>query len=486
MRLVTLSLLIVIMLLATAKAITVTPSSYTTTQKIGDYDTIIFKVTNPENHSVNVTITMDEALKGKISFNTTFFEIPPNSTYNATAVLSKSNPVSGQIYFNNVSVLITVKELPATNLTIIPATPMAGKNIIFVMRDKDLAGYLFIQSTNNVYPVIIEKGIGYVSLSEEDYGDAIIVLYGDEIYFQTIKILPPKVENIYVIFPSSIKVGDNITFSVFADGKPIKAKLKFDGADNFTVTTREDGKVTVVFKKVGNYTLKVNYFNYTKIEYIKVFPKTLEISIPDKIMAGNTIKITTEPNAKITIKCRDTIWTYTASSDGTCFFTPPFPGIYNITAKTQNKEGRKTFTVKATTHISVIGTAGTQVNTIKKGDTILIQVLDANNNPVQDSSIDVYVDGLFYKTLNIIGDSTLWKVDKAGKIYEFKYNPSNDNYLPCSLTLYGKNSDYSSFPINSVILILLIIVGIIIVLFASGIIDVEKIKWFFRKEKIPL
>ena len=486
MRLVYLSLLVGIMLLTTAKAITVTPSSYSTTQKIGDYDTIVFEITNPDNHSVNVTITVDEALEGKISFTTTSFEIPANSTYNVTAVLSKSNVISGQIHFNDVDIPITIKAPSTTNLTIIPATPMAGKNIIFVMRDKDLAGYLFIQSTNNVYPIIIEKGVGYVSLSEEDYGDAIIVLYGDKVYSQTIKISPPKVENIYAVFPSSIKVGENTTFSVFADGKPVKAKLKFDGADDFIVNTGDNGKATVVFKKAGNYTLEVNYFNYTKIEHIKVFPKTLKISIPDEIVTGNTIKITTEPNAKITIKCRDATWTYTASSDGTCFFTPPFPGTYNITAKTQDKEGRKTFTVKTTTHISVIGTTGTQVNNVKEGDTILIQILDTNNNPVSDSGIDVYVDGLFYKTLDVIGGSTLWKVDKAGRIYEFKYNPSNDNYLPCSFTLYGKNSNYLSFPTNSVILILLVVAGIVVVLFAFGIIDVDKIKWFFKKEKIPL
>ena len=501
MRLVYLSLLVGIMLLTTAKAITVDPPHYYTDMEEGTFDVVNFHITNDANEIVNVTITIDQELEGKVNVSKNNLSIPPNSKEEVTVVISRHQPLDGCIHFNsifnNVSVPIKVNDTQpeqppqpqpqTTNLTIIPSQPIAGKNFVLLLPNREnLTGYIYIPNSNNIYIISIINGVGMVSLSEDDYGSATIKLFGKEEYTETISISPPQVDSIYIDYPSSIKTGDEITFTVYADGDPVSAKLKFDGADNFTVKTNSFGEATVTFKKAGNYTLTVSYLGKTVVKALTVSPKPIKIQLPPEINTGEEMQIETEPNAKVVIKKDETTWTYTASADGICTFTPPFPGEYTITAKTVDREGTITFTARTTTHISVIGMTGTQTNEVKEGDVLLIQILDTNNEPVSDSNIDVYVDGMFYKTLDVVAGYTLWKVDKAGRVYEFKYSPSSEDYLPCSTTLYSSGENPISMPINSIVIILLVIVGIIVILFAFGIIDVDKIKWFFKKEKIPL
>ena len=497
MRLVYVYLLVGIMLLTTAKAITVNPPHYYTTVKEGTLESVTFYIKNEKNCTVNVNISVDVEPEGMIFVFENNLSIPPNSTEKVNVVISRHQPLDGCIYFNNVSVPIKVNDTQpeqppqpqpqTTNLTIIPSQPIAGKNFVLLLPNREnLTGYIYIPNSNNIYIISIINGVGMVSLSEDDYGSATIKLFGKEEYTETISISPPQVDSIYIDYPSSIKTGDEITFTVYADGDPVSAKLKFDGADNFTVKTNSFGEATVTFKKAGNYTLTVSYLGKTVVKALTVSPKPIKIQLPPEINTGEEMQIETEPNAKVVIKKDETTWTYTASADGTCTFTPPFPGEYTITAKTVDREGTVTFTARTTTHISVIGMTGTQTNEVKEGDVLLIQILDTNNEPVSDSNIDVYVDGMFYKTLDVVAGYTLWKVDKAGRVYEFKYSPSSEDYLPCSTTLYSSGENPISMPINSIVIILLVVVGIIVILFAFGIIDVDKIKWFFKKEKIPL
>jgi len=75
---------------------------------------------------------------------------------------------------------------------------------------------------------------------------------------------------------------------------------------------------------------------------------------------------------------------------------------------------------------------------LREGDIIMLQILDSEDKPVLGSEIDVYVDGMFYKSLNAVGGTTLWKVDKSGLTYEFRFNPDSDEYLPSTLTLMGE------------------------------------------------
>jgi len=434
--------ILLVVTIQSAYALTVNPTSYYTAEEPGTYDTVNFHITNDANHSVNVTITVDSQLQGKISFSSTSFTIPENSTKTITAVISRNQPVDGYIHINNISVHIKVNQTqppqPQSNLTVIPSQPVAGKNLILLLPKENATGYIYITNSNNAYLITVVNGVGIVSLGKEDYGNAVINIYGKKKYAKTISISPPHIENLYLDYPSPIKTGDNVTFTVYADGDPVIAKLKFDGADTFTVKTNSFGKATVKFRKAGNYTVTVSYFDNVVVKSFTVSPKPLKIQLPSEINTGITMQIRTEPNAKITIKKGETSWSYTANTDGVCFFTPPFPGEYSVTAKTTDKEGSATFTVKTDTHIVAMGTDGTQVSKLKEGDIIMLQILDSEDKPVLGSEIDVYVDGMFYKSLNAVGGTTLWKVDKSGLTYEFRFNPDSDEYLPSTLTLMGE------------------------------------------------
>ncbi|HHF57880.1 MAG TPA: hypothetical protein ENL41_00465 [candidate division WOR-3 bacterium] len=439
-----------------AYALTVTPISYYTTVEPGTYDMINFHITNDANQSVNVTIIVDPELQGKVSFSSTSFTIPANSTKTITAVISRNQPMEGNIYINNITIPIKVNQTqqqpqPQSNFSIIPPQPVAGKNIIVLIpEDEDTTGYIYILNSNNAYLITISDGVGSVHLEKDDYGTAIINVKGQT---KTISILPPHVDNLYIDFPSSIKTGDNITFTVYADGDPVSAKLKFDGADSFVVKTNSFGKATVKFRKAGNYTVTVSYFDNIVIKSFTVFSKPLEIQLPSEINTGTAIQIKTEPNAQVTIKKDETSWSYTANADGVCFFTPPFTGRYTVTAKTEDKEGSATFTVKTDTRIVATGIDGGQISKLKEGDIVILQILDSEDKPVLGSEIDVYVDGVFYKSLTTIGGTVVWKVDKFGQTYEFRFNPNNDEYLSSALTLMGeKQLDYFPVAIAGVII----------------------------------
>ncbi|RLJ04922.1 MAG: hypothetical protein DRP18_04100 [Candidatus Aenigmatarchaeota archaeon] len=427
-------ILLIVTLNTYAYALSVTPNTYTTTQS-NSYDTIMFNVTNLSNETVNVTITVDPQLQGKISFSTTSFSIQPNSTYTVIAVLSRIVPVSGFIHFNDVNVKIEVKR--QNNLTVIPDTPSAGKGLVVLLQNQNATGYMFVYETNNVYPITIKNGIGFISLSDEDYGNAIIVVYGTKMYSRVISIRPPEIGSLYMIAPRIVKVNENVTITVYADGEPVRARLKFSGADNFAVRTNSGGVAKIRFKKPGNYTVTVEYFNYTYSQNFTVIPKTLDIQIPQSVKTGTTIQIKTEPDAKITIKKGDTTWSYTTNSDGVCTFTPTAAGRYEVIAKTDDAEGHATFTAKTDTFITLTSSEGIQVNKIREGDIIMLQVVSSDNSQ-PSGNIDIFIDGTFYKSLLVSNGVTLWKVDKSGNSYEFRFNPSSEDYSSASIVVQGE------------------------------------------------
>jgi len=427
--------LLIVFLSTCASAIIVNPDSYITTQS-NTYEPITFNVTNPSNETVNVTITVDSQLQGKISFSTTSFSIQPNSTYTVFAFLSRVVPVSGYIHFNDVNVRIEVQRMQ-NNITVIPETPSAGKGLVVLLQSQNASGYMFVYETNNVYPISIQNGIGFVSLSDDDYGNAIITVYGKKVYTKIIYIEPPEIGSLYIVAQKQIPINENATFTVYADGEPVKARLKFSGADNFTITTNSRGIANIKFKKPGNYTVKAEYFDYTCTQTFTVTPKSLNIQVPSPVSTGTPIQIRTEPNAKITIKRGETTWSYTANPDGTCTFTPPSAGLYEITAETGDARGHTTFTAKTDTNIIITSSEGVQVNKIREGDIIMLQVISSDNTQ-PSGNIDVFIDGRFYKSLIVSSGVTLWKVDKSGNSYEFKFNPSSDDYSSSNIIVQGE------------------------------------------------
>jgi len=429
-------ILSVVFLSTCASALTITPNPYTTTQSDVP-DRITFIVRNTSNETVNVTIRPDDNLEGKIYFNITSFSIEPNSTYTVSAFLSRTTPLSGDVFFNNDKVSIEVQRVQS-NLTVIPGTPSAGKGLVILLQNQSANGYMFVYETNNVYPISVQNGVGYLSLSNEDYGNAIIVVYGKKIYSKTIYINPPEIGSLYLIAPKVISLNENATFAVYADGEPVKAKLKFSGADSFTVKTNK-GVATVRFRKAGNYTVTAVYFNHTCTRDFSVMPKALNIQVPSSAETGTTIQIRTEPNAKITIKKGDTTWTYTTNSDGICFFTPPYAGAYDIIAETENARGHTTFTAKTDTNIIITSSEGTQVNKIREGDVIMLQVVSSDNSQ-PSGSIDVFTDGKFHKSLIVNNGVTLWKVDKSANSYEFRFNPTGDGYDSSDIFIQGEKT----------------------------------------------
>ena len=388
-------------------------------------------------------------MQGKISFSSTSFSIPANSSYLVTAVLSRASPLDGNIHFGNQSVHVLVSQPPQEqgNMALIPPNPVAGKNLILLIPHENATGYIYIQHSSNAYLITMVNGVAIISLDKEDFGSAVITLYGSKTYVKTINIQAPPINSLFLSFPSAIKTDTNTTFSVYADGEPVKAILHFTGADTFTTGTNEQGRANLLFRRAGNYTVTASYLNKTVTEMLTVASKPLRISLPANIHVGRVIQITTEPNAKIIIQKGDTSWSYTANSQGVCAFTPPYSGEYKITAVTLDKEGSASFVVKSDTSVDVVGVDGVKPTTVSKGDVILIKTLDESNNIISDGTVDIYTDGILATTLN--AGVNLWKVSD-GKTFEIRYTPDNTFYLPSSVTLYGNEQvqvDYISLGI---------------------------------------
>jgi len=358
-------------------------------------------------------------------------------------------------------------------ITIVPSQPKAGGTVIFLINRSNASGYIICNTTMNVYPVIFTQGLGSVQLGE-DYGPALIyvVNYGTKIF--TIK---HQYEGALLIdAPSIADVNTKVDIAVMSQGQYIASTLSLTSPSNRTNSrqTGTVGPIAYTFTEAGNWTLTANayYSNTTRKIYINPEPITIETEGGIKINHETTINVNS-PNAHVLIQKGDATWTYTSDSNGNVLFTPLFSGQYTITATSSNQEGTKTFNVQSSTDIAVTNTKGKA--TITDGDTVIIEIQDAEGNSVKSGTLDIFGDDVPLKTIELTGKTTYWTATPQAKVYKFTYTSDSELLTSSQVEMAGVPPDMTLIYV-AVAVVAIIVFIIVLLLNRAGYLNIGALK----------
>ena len=496
MRIIILAFALLLFLLPTVSSISVSPvDDIVSTVDPGYFESVIFTISNTDNATANVSITLDSSLEEVAFFSETSFTVPGNSSTNISCAISRDAEVTGQIHFicNSTSIDVNVtigEETTSTSddITLIPSTPKAESNLIFIIPEQvDATGYVICYETNNAYIVNIYDGIGCVKLGA-DYGETFVsVSTNGHTYTQLFTIDAVFKDEIFITIPLDIQVGDTVVFSISASGLPIAAEVTFSmGDDTFKKIADETGLVSVEFKKSGNWTINAKVFNVEKEEFFNVTPKPLTISVPDNTPAGKEIAITIDKKSTVTISMDDVSWDYLTDDDGKFFFTPIWPGRYTIYATSNDQEGTKQFTSTMQTEIIILDDDGIKAERIQAHKPYSLRIVDIDGKSV-NSLIKIYGDNILLKEMDADG-SVLWKPDHQCAYYSFETQPYALGYEATSMGLYAATKTGNSINLLHAIIIIFIVASIaicfVIYFLKPEIIDMIRDKMHKRSGKL--
>jgi hypothetical protein len=422
MRSIVLAFVLLLFLLpATVSSISISPlDDIVSTVDPGYFESVIFTISNGDNTTTNVSITIDSSLEGVAFFSETLFTVPGNSSRNVSCAISRDSEVTGQIHFtcNSTSIdvdVIVEGESTSTSddIILIPSTPKAESNLIFIIPEQvDATGYMICYETNNAYVVDIKDGIGCVELGA-DYGETFVsISTNGHTYTQYFTIDAIFEDELFITIPPDIQVDDTVVFSVSALGLPILAEVTFTmGDETFKKLADESGSVSAVFKKSGNWTINATIFNVEKKEFFNVSPKPLTVSVP--------------------------------------------PGRYTIHATSTDREGTKQFTATMQTAIIIMDADGIEAEKIQAHKPYSLRVVDIDGKSV-NSLIKVYGDNVLLKDIDADG-SVLWKPDHQCTYYSFETEPYDLGYDTSSIGLYAVEITGNSIDTMQVIIVIIVV-----------------------------
>ncbi|KAA0005964.1 MAG: hypothetical protein FE039_00880 [Thermoplasmata archaeon] len=464
-----------------ASALTITPDSYVTYAD-GTYETVEFTIFNPLNHSVNVTLSTPSS---KILFHENNFNISANSSKTISVLIIKDTPFTSKIWVNNQSINIIVLNIQS-DITIAPASPQAGKNMIVLYEDSNSTGYILCQETNNVYLFQLHEGLALISLQEEDYGNATVYIKGHTTHF----VIQSKYKgNIYMDYIPTLQSGATQNLQVFYGGEPIHAivTIKTPSGKTYSKSTDMDGKTSFQVGETGEWILTANVYDGSITASFNVTPKPLQLTVPETGVINQQITIQTQQGATVIIQKDEMTWQYTADSEGKISFIPPFPGKYSVIARTDTQQNKATFSVKTKTNILLKNENNEIITKIQINKPVLIQITDDTNKPLTATGdIEIQADGFPIKTFTLTGGSILWTPQQQATMYTLKYNPSD------TFTLYSETSipvaytppaeDYTWIYI-AILSIIAVIIIVYILIKKQKLPSLPKIS--FKKQKLP-
>jgi len=463
----------------------------------GYFKSVIFKISNEDNTTANVSILVDSSLEDIAFFSETSFAVPGNSSRNISCAISRDAEATGQIHFNcnstsidvNVSVGEETTSTPSDDIMLIPPDPSAESNLIFIIPEQvDATGYVICYETNNAYIVNINDGIGCVKLGA-DYGEAFVSIYANEYtYSQRFTINAVFEDEIFITIPPIIQVGDTVVFSISTLGLlPISADVTFSmGNDTFKKIADETGFVSAEFKKAGSWTINATVFGVEKEEFFNVTSKPLIISVPDATTAGKEIAITVSKKSTVAVSMGDVSWDYLTDDNGKFFFTPIWPGRYTVHAISAGAEGTKQFTVIMQTEIIIMDDDGNEAEGIQVHRLYSLQVVDTDGKSV-DSLIKIYGDSILLEEIDADG-SVIWKPERQYMYYSFETQPHALGYKASSSGLYAEVVSGNSIDMLQVILVIIIVafiaICVVVYFLKPEIIDMLRDKMHKRASKL--
>ena len=371
------------------------------------------------------------------------------------------------------------------DIILVPAEPMANKNLVFYIPSINISanGYLICEN-NDVHLVEIQNHLGQVTLNEDNYGTATVKIFaGNKTYTKTFEIKPFLSGDLTIETSSSVLINTETTIKIAVGAKPAEgAVVSFLSLSGRTINrvSNENGIVTISFDEDGPWEIQAEIFGVTASATITVMLPPLEIVFSDNIEANEEMTISVGSTGSVTITKDELTWSYQTDANGDLYFTPPWAGKYNVYVKTDKQEGSKTFITISETKINVYDyEKSVTISSIKKGQVIEIVVVDSSGVPVSEiDEVLVTCDDLLWDFMPLSDGSVVWLVDKEATTYRFEVE-SVEGYESSDATIYGKVESTIPFGdiIFYVILIIIIIAAIMIFiqLMKTGRISVPKV-----------
>lgn len=371
---------------------------------------------------------------------------------------------------------LSITAVADDNIVLIPEEPVAGKNIIFYMPSINVSanGYIICEN-NNVYLIEIINNLGQITLNEDDYGTATVKIFAGnqthtKTYTKTFEIKPFLAGTLVIEAESSVLIDTDTTIKVAVGARPAEGAVvtfKSLSGRSFNRIADEEGKIKLSFDEEGPWEMHTEIYGVTTSATITVTLPPIEIIFSENIEVNEEMIISIGSTASITITKDEITWNYQTDANGDLYFTPPWPGKYNIHAKTDKQEGSKTFITISETRINVYDyEKSVPISKIKMGQLVEIVVVDSSGIPISEiDEILIYCDNMLWgDPLPLSDGSVIWMVNKEATVYRFEFEEV-EGYRSSEVVVYKLLED--SFPLWDIVfyIVLVIIILVVVIVF---------------------
>lgn len=378
-------------------------------------------------------------------------------------------------------------ETPMGDINIFPTTPTSGKLFaIFLDKPIDTSGYIWIQST--MYPVIISKGFGTAQVDESVYGNALLWLYpGTK---KTFTITCGLSGSLTINAPDTIQVNKPTDITIKVSGKTVGlANLIITSPSGHDVSVNTtNGIVNFVFDEIGTWLVRTTFAGQNDVQEVKVIYQEMSVMTDqNSYLAGDDAKITTEPDALVSIEQDGVIKIQSVATNGIVTFTPRDPGSYKATATFGNKQGSVAFVVSQQVRIKVFDiTTNAQVITAKANTMYMVKVIDSRDQPLYNYQVVYPLQSATVQempTIPLNGGIGFWTPTQGGVVT--LHVEEMEGYITEDMSINVEGSTNYTIPI--IIAIIFIIVVVLLILFRGRIPKSIKDRFKLKpKRQIPV
>lgn len=358
-------------------------------------------------------------------------------------------------------------------ITIFPDSPTSGEMFAVILDNRvSTSGYVWVGG--KLFYVIVTNGFGTVQTDDNVYGDAYIWLYGENASSslkKTFTIQCGLEGTLSLDAPESVKVNEVAEINITMGGEPVAdAEVLITDPFGYSITlhTNENGKVTQIMDKVGDWLIRCTFLSQNALKEVNVEYKQLEISVSnDEHIIGDDVRIDTEEDAIIEITKDGVLKFQSTALNGVLVFTPNEPGAYRATGTIGNKRGTVDFDVFQRITIKVFDLNNMQISKLEAGTKYLVKVVDDRDRPVSDFDEVYYGYG---ETISLNGGFGFW-TPMSGGTTEL-YLDDIDGFLSNTLNVLVEGGE-SEFEINwvGIIIVIVIIVGVLLYAFRDKLPD---------------
>ena len=352
-----------LLLTSSANALIIEPSWVEFTGEHNSWQSKTITIINDENRTVNVTIEPSSTI-ADCYLSRPKVTLPPYSQTNITLGVQLYDNTHGFIFYTydnqqlNQFILLTPYE---SNISVdmIPKDPMPGGSIVFLLTPYvSGAGFVYVTKTNAIHHFNITNGLAFVTLSPNDYGDAVAVFQGADYQARKVfKIGEEAVEHTLTLdAPKKIDLGETVAITLLFDDTPlpgVSINVTEPDGDNYIKITDSMGRISINFDKKGTWEFNAEYGNLYAEASVTVRTSsgpsggqnasiTLTIEVPSKVTVGDkkwiTLKANNQvvPNTDITVQMPDgSINAYSTNQFGQIQLLFDTAGTYRFVATYQ-------------------------------------------------------------------------------------------------------------------------------------------------------